>query len=222
MKRLFSRWSTLLFLALLARAAFGDETGAISATELIQRGRAELASNHWSAAESSFRLASETEPTNSIAYAWWGYTLAGLNPQRTNTWLYLGGTYYSLGRYAKAAGAYQKYVSLNPRNDEAYYRLYHSLVRLGHYGEAEKACRQAIAINPTNSFYCIALGYCLENLGHYSEADKILEKALSMDPQDPQAHYWLGISRYHEKAYPEAIASLQKSIRSEERRVGKE
>src|ERR1035437_1220325 len=228
MKRLFSRWSTLLFLALLARPAFGDETGAISATELIQRGRAELASNHWSAAESSFRLASETEPTNSIAYAWWGYTLAGLNrrqeagvayerslelnPQRTNTWLYLGGTYYSLGRYAKAAGAYQKYVSLNPRNDEAYYRLYHSLVRLGHYGEAEKACRQAIAINPTNSFYCIALGYCLENLGHYSEADKILEKALSMDPQDPQAHYWLGISRYHEKAYPEAIASLQKSI----------
>ena len=228
MKRPFSRWFSLLFLVLLARPAFGGETGTISATELIRRGRVDLASQHWNEAESSFRLASEAEPTNATAYAAWGYTLTILNrrqeagvayervveldPQRTNTWLYLGGTYYSLGRYAKAAGAYQRYVSLNPRNDQAYYWLYHSLVWLGHYREAEKACRQAVAINPTNSAYCIALGYCLENLGHYSEADKILKKALALDPQDPQAHYLLGMSRYHEKAYPEAIVSLQKSI----------
>jgi tetratricopeptide (TPR) repeat protein len=218
----------LLFLALLARPALGDETGAISAAELIQRGRAELASNHWSAAESSFRLASETEPMNSSAYAWHGYTLARLNrrqeagiayekslelnPQRTNTWLYLGEIYYSLGRYKKAADAYQQYVAMNPRNDRAYYGLYYSLARLERYGEAEKACRQAVAINPTNSIYYVALGYCLENLGRYGEADKILEKALSLDPQDSQAYHWLGISHYHEKAYQEAIASLQKSI----------
>ncbi len=228
MQRLFSSWSSLLFLALLARPAFGDGTGAISATELIQRGRADLGSNHWSAAVSSFRLASETEPTNSSAYAWQGYTLARMNrrqeasvayerameldPQRTNTWMYLGEVYDSLGRYKRAVGAYQKYVSLNPRNDRAYYGLYYSLARLERYGEAENACRQAIAINPTNSIYWIALGYCLENLGRYNEADKILEKALSLNRQDPQAHHWLGISRYHEKAYPEAIASLQKSI----------
>src|SRR5882724_10775123 len=110
MKRFLSRWFSLLFLALLARPAFGEETVAISATELIQRGRAELASNDWDAAESSFRLASEVEPTNATAYAGWGYVLAGLNrrqdasvayekaleldPQRTNTWLYLGEAYY--------------------------------------------------------------------------------------------------------------------------------
>lgn len=228
MQRLFSRWSSLLFLALLARPVFGDEPGAISSTEVIRRGRAELASTNWDAAESFFRLAAEIEPTNSSAYGWLGYALAGLNrrqeasvayekslelnPQRTNTWLYLGQIYFSLGRYEKAAGAYRKYVSLNPENDSAYYGLYPSLARLGRYGEAEKACRQAIAINPTNSLYYVALGYCLENLGRYSDAGKTLEQALSLDPQDPQAHYWLGISRYHEKAYQEAIASLQKSI----------
>jgi tetratricopeptide (TPR) repeat protein len=228
MKRFFIRWGGLLFLALLARPAFGDETRAISATELIRRGRAALASNDWTAAESSFRLASETEPTNSIAYAWQGYALAGLNrrqeasdayeralelnPQRTNTWLYLGQVYYSLGRYKRAADAYQKYVSLNPRNDRAYYALYYSLARLRRYHEAEKACRQAIGINPTNSIYCAALGYCLENLGRYNEAGKILEEAVSLDPQDPQVHYWLGINRYHENAYQDAITSLQKSI----------
>jgi tetratricopeptide (TPR) repeat protein len=228
MKRLYSRWFSLLFLALLVRPVFGDETGAISATELIQRGRAELASERWNAAESSFCLATEAEPTNAMAYAGWGYTLAILNrrqqavvayeraveldPQRTNTWLYLGGTYYSLGRYTKAVGAYQKYVSLNQGNDKVYYWLYRSFVQLGHYGEAEKASRQAVAINPTNSDYCIALGYCLENLGRYREADKIFEKALSLDPKDPHTYHWLGISHYHEKEYQEAIASLQKSL----------
>jgi tetratricopeptide (TPR) repeat protein len=228
MKRFFSRWSSLLFLTLLARPAFGDETGAISATELIQRGRVELASNYWSAAESTFRLATKTESTNSSAYGWHGYALAGLNrrqeaalayekslelnPQKTNTWLYLGEIYYSLGKYRRAAGAYQKYVSLNPKNDRAYYGLYYSLARLRRFEDAENACRQAIAINPTNSIYYVARGYCLENLGHYVAADKTLEKALSLDPQNPQVHQWLGINRYHEKAYPEAIASLQKSI----------
>ena len=227
MKRFFSCWCGLLFLALLAGPAFGNETGTISATELIQRGRADLSSKHWHAAENSFRLATEAEPTNATAYAGWGHALAVLNrrqealvayeraveldPQRTNTWFYLGGTYYSLGRYAKAAGAYQKYVSLIPTNDQAYYWLYRSLIWLGRYGAAEKACRQAVAINPTNSDYYVALGYCVEKLGRYREADKILEKALSLDPQDPHTYFYLGISHYHERAYQDAIASLQKS-----------
>ncbi len=227
MTRVFFRWSSLLLLALLATRALGEEIGALSAAELIQRGHAELASNNWSAAESSFRLASEAEPTNSSAYAWWGYTLARLNqrqeasvayekslelePQRTNTWFYLGEVYESLGSHTKAAGAYQKYISLNPRNDRAYYELYYSLARLRRYGEAEKACRQAININPTNSIYHVAQGYCLENLGRYREADRSFEKGLSLDPQDSRAHYWLGISHYREREYQAAINSLQKS-----------
>jgi tetratricopeptide (TPR) repeat protein len=228
MKRLFLRWSSLLFLALLARPVFGDEAGTNAATELIWRGRVELASNHWNAAEEDFRLAAEFEPTNSAAYAGLGYTLSGLhhlreataayekalelNPLRTNTWLHVAGSYYSLGNYEKAASAYQKYVSLNPGNEEAYYSLYSSLARLKRYREAEKACRQAIAINPTNSVYYLSLGFCLNDLGRYGEADKTLEKSLSLNPQDPNAHLWLGICRYHEKNYQQAISSLRRTI----------
>ena len=135
MKRFFSCWSTLLFLAFLARPAFGNETGVISATELIHRGRAAFASNRLEDAEKDFRLAAEAEPTNSAAYAWLGASLVGLdrhqeataayekalelNPLRTNAWLYLGGSYSESGNNEKAAAAYQKYISLNPRNDEA-------------------------------------------------------------------------------------------------------
>ncbi|MGA2137632.1 MAG: tetratricopeptide repeat protein [Verrucomicrobiia bacterium] len=228
MKSLFLRWSSLLFLALLARPVFSDGAGTNTAAELIWRGRAELASNRWSAAEEDFRLAAEFEPTNSTAYAWLGASLSALNrrqeataayekalelnPLRTNTWFYLAGSYYSLGNHEKAADAYQKYVSLSPGNDKAYYWLYSSLTRLKRYREAEKACRQAIAINPTNSVYYLSLGYCLNELGRYGEADKTLEKSLSLNPQDPDAHLWLGICRYHEKNYQQAISSLRKSL----------
>jgi len=227
MKRLFLRWSSVLLVALLARPVYGDETGPLSAEELIRRGHNDLASGHWNAAESLFRKAVEIEPTNSAAYAGLGFTLAGLhhpeeaatayekalelNPLRTNTWLHLAGDYYSLGKYGRAVDAYQRYLSLNPGNDRAYYELYYSLARLKRYGDAEKACRQAIALNPTNSVYYIAWGCSLTDLGRYHEADKTLEKAVSMNPQDPDAYLWLGVCRYHEKTYAEAVASLQKS-----------
>jgi tetratricopeptide (TPR) repeat protein/membrane protease YdiL (CAAX protease family) len=228
MKSLFLRWSSLLFLAFLARPVFSDGAGTNAATEWIRRGRAELASNRWTAAEEDFRLAAKFEPTNSAAYAGLGYTLSGshhlaeataayekaleLNPLRTNTWLYLAGSYYSLGNYEKAANAYQKYVSLQPRSDKAYYWLYTLLARLKRYAEAEKACRQAIAINPTNSAYYFSLGYCLVDLRRYGEAGKAFEQSLSLNPQNPNTHLWLGECLYHEKNYQQAISSLRRSI----------
>ncbi len=228
MKSLFPSWSSLLFVALLARPVFGDGAGTNAATELIWRGRVELASNRWNAAEEDFRLATEFEPTNSTAYAGLGYTLSGLhhvreatvayekalelNPQRTNTWLYLAANYYFLGYYEKAAHAYQESVTLNPGNDKAYYWLYSSLARLKRFPAAEKACRQAIAINPTNSAYYFSLGYCLLDLRRYGEADKAFEQSLSLDPQNPSAYLWLGECRYYEKNYQQAISSLRRSI----------
>jgi tetratricopeptide (TPR) repeat protein len=228
MKSLFLRWSSLLFVALFARPALSEGAGDNTVTELMGRGRGELASNRWIAAEEDFRLATQSEPTNSAAYAWLGASLSGLhrrqeataayekalelNPLRTNTWFYLAGGYFSLGNYEKAADAYQKYVSLNPGNDKAYYWLYSSLVRVKRFREAEKACRQAVAINPTNSVYYVAWGWCLNELKRYEEADTVLEKALALNPQDANAWLWLGVCRYQEKKYQQAISSLRKSI----------
>jgi len=228
MKRLTSFWLSLLFVTFFARAIQGQETNRLDAGDLIQRGQDELAAGRWDEAESFFRSASQVESTNSKAYAGWGYALLrldrpreaiaayqqalDLDPDRTNTWFYLGEAYESLEGYPKAVESYRKYISLNDRNDRAYQRLYYSLSQLRRFGEAEEACRSAIAINPTNSVYRVSLGYCLQSLGRYSEANQSLKKAISLDPQNSQAYHWLGISRYHEKAYQEAIASFQKSI----------
>jgi tetratricopeptide (TPR) repeat protein len=218
----------MLFLALLARPVFSEEARAIPAAELIRRGRAELASNRWDAAESFFRLAVDSEPTNSVAYTGLGYSLANLDrhreataalgkaleldPCKTNAWLYLGGSQYMLGNYERAVDAYQQYVSLQPENDTAYYWLSRSLGQLKRYGAAEIACRRAIAIDPTRSYYYASLGYYLGGLRRYHEAVKSFEKALSLNPDDADTHLRLGISHYREKTYQGAVVSLQEYI----------
>jgi tetratricopeptide (TPR) repeat protein/membrane protease YdiL (CAAX protease family) len=222
-------WCACLFLLALPEGqTLGLDTNTVSVPELIQLGRAELASNHWEAAVSCFRLASETEPTNSTAYALLGYGLAkldrhqkavdayeislALNPQKTNAWYYLGDSYRALGNNEKAVNAYENYVSLEPNNDRGCYRLYFCLYRLGRYDEAESVCRQAIAVNPTNSAYCAGLGYCQAQLKHYQEAVASLQRALSLNPENADAYLWLGICQYRLKAYEDAVTSLRRCV----------
>lgn len=222
-------WSACLFLLAFPEGrALGLDANTVSVPELIQQGRADLASNRWEAAVSRLRLASETEPTNSTAYALLGYGLARLdrhqeavaafetalaiNPQKTNSWYHLGESYSALGNYEKAADAYENYVALEPNSESAYYRLYYSLYRLHRYDEAEDACQQAIAINPTNSVYRADLGYCQGQLKQYQEAVASLQQAVSLNPEDAEAWLWLGICQYRVKAYEDAVTSLQRCI----------
>ena len=218
----------MLFLALLVRPVFSNETGTISAVELIRRGRAELASNRWNTAVDYFRLAAESDPTNSVAYTGLGYGLASLyrhqeavaalekavelDPCKTNAWLYLAGSQYMLGNYERAVEAYQQCVALQPENDTAYYWLSRSLAQLKRYGAAETACRRAITIDPTRPSYYTSLGHYLGGLGRYHEAVKSLEKALTLNPNDADTCLRLGISHYREKTYQDAVVSLQKCI----------
>lgn len=228
MKRLFLHGLGVLFMALISGPVRGAEAGTASVAELIQRGRAALASNRWGTAENEFRLAVAAEPTNATAHAWLGYSLSGLSrheaaiaafkralelaPGRTNTWLYLGGSYYELGNFEKAADAYRKYVSLNHDNARAYIFLGNSLAQIRHFNEAEKACQKAVSLNPTNSYYYATLGYCQTRLGHCDEATNTFETALSLDPRNVDAYLWLGICHYRGQAYTRAVASLQRCV----------
>jgi tetratricopeptide (TPR) repeat protein len=228
MKKLLLSCLSLLFLAIPTGRLWALDTNAVSVPELIQRGRADLASERWEAAVRRFREASEIDPTNSTAYALLGYGLSRLdrqpeavvafesaltlNPQRTNTWYHLGDSYSVLGSREKAAEAYAKYVSLEPNSERGYYRLYYSLYRLNRYEEAERACEQAVAINSTNFVYCSELGYCQAQLQHYNQAAESLQQALSLNPDDADTHLWLGICQYYLKEYGDAVVSLRRSI----------
>ncbi len=222
-------WSACLFLLALPEGqTLGLDTNTVSVPELIQRGRAELASNRWEEAVDDFQSATEAAPSNSLAYAWLGYSLlgleryreavtacdtsVGLEPERTNTWFDLGRGYYSLGNYEASADAYQTYIALKPESDRGYYELYRALFQLGRLREAEQACRQAVAINPTNAVYQAELGECLDRLGHYGEAVPVLQRALALKSGEAETCLWLGVSHYHMKAYDEAITALRRCI----------
>jgi tetratricopeptide (TPR) repeat protein/membrane protease YdiL (CAAX protease family) len=222
-------WSACLFLlALLGGQGLSQDIDTVSVPELIQCGRAELASNQWAAAVDDFRSATESAPSNSLAYAGLGRSFLGLgryqeavvayetsvelDPQRTNSWFYLGESYWELGDSEKAAEVYGKYASLKPDNEKAYYRLSYCLYRLKRYDEAESACRQAIAISPTNSVYRAELGYCQGQQMHYPEAVVSLQQALSLNPEDAKVCLWLGIYQYRAKAYRDAVVSLRRCV----------
>ena len=82
------------------------ESNAISASELIQRGRAEMASNNWQAVASNFRQASESEPTNSAAHNLLGYSLA------------------KLGHHQEATDAFERALVLDPLKTNCWYHLH--------------------------------------------------------------------------------------------------
>jgi tetratricopeptide (TPR) repeat protein len=220
--------------ALLARPVYGDETGPLSAEELIRRGHNDLASGHWNAAESLFRKAVEIDPTNSTAYAGLGYALAGLhhpaeaaeayeravelNPLRTNTWLYLAGTYYSLGRYAKAADAYREYISLNPRDDKpdstayAWTWLGASLDGLHRYQEANTAYEKSVELNPQATNVWWYLGWNYYALGNYEKSVDAYQRYVSLRPGTDRGYYGLYCSLSKLERFNEAERAARQAV----------
>ena len=234
MKRVFLHVSVAVALALLAQPVFSDEAGPLSARELIRRGRAELASNDWNAAEDSYRSAVGIDPTNSTAYAGLGYTLAGLhhpeeaavayekavelNPLRTNTWLYLAGTYYSLGSYAKAADAYRKYISLNPGSDKpgsaatAWTWLGSSLDGLHRYQEANAAYKRSVELNPHATNVWSYLGWNYYALGDYEKSVDAYRRYVSLRPGSDRGYYGLYSSLARLEQFIEAERAVRQAV----------
>jgi tetratricopeptide (TPR) repeat protein len=104
----------------------------------------------------------------------------------------LGEAYETDGKYADAAGTYQKAVAL--KQDPAYYNnLGNCLARVGKTDEATAAYQQAIMLDPMNTaMYWRNLAVGLYNTGKIKESVDPLKKATEADPKSAQAWYLLG------------------------------
>jgi membrane protease YdiL (CAAX protease family)/Flp pilus assembly protein TadD len=196
--------------------------------ELIQRGRAEFASNHWDTAESLFRTATESDLTNSTAFSGLGASLYKLKRYReavgayeravtldaksTNAWLGLGSGSYSMGDYEKAADAYQKFVLLEPTNSEAQYWFARSQVKLKDYDEGIKLFNRALTLNPKDSNAFLWLGICHYHKKAFQAAVDALQECVSLDSTTFYGHSWLGFSFYELRRYGAATTSLQNAL----------
>lgn len=104
----------------------------------------------------------------------------------------LGESYETDGKFADAAGTYQKAVAL--KMDPAYYNnLGNCLARIGKTEEATAAYQQAIMLDPMNTaMYWRNLAVGLYNTGKIKESVDPLKKATDADPKSAQAWYLLG------------------------------
>jgi tetratricopeptide (TPR) repeat protein len=118
-------------------------------------------------------------------------------------WANLGQAYEFAGRYAEAAGAFQKAVELSPQ--APYYE--HLSTNLANAGaaltdpkaaeakiaDAGASCEKAAAIDPTGTARCWKnVGIILSNKGKLPEAVVPLQKAAQADPKDAQTWFLLG------------------------------
>jgi tetratricopeptide (TPR) repeat protein len=75
-----------------------------------------------------------------------------LNPKHYEANFNLGGLYFDLANYDKAASFYQKAILLNPSSDNGFYRLAATYQKMGMKNAAFQNCQKSLQINPNNQY----------------------------------------------------------------------
>lgn len=75
-----------------------------------------------------------------------------LNPQHYEANFNLGGLYFEAKNFDKAAGFYQKAVSVNSKSDNGFYRLAETYQQMGMKNAALQNCQKALQVNPNNEY----------------------------------------------------------------------
>lgn len=75
-----------------------------------------------------------------------------LNPQHYEANFNLGGLYFDAKNYDKAAGFYQKAVTVNPKSDNGFYRLAETYQQMSMKNAALQNCQKALQLNPNNEY----------------------------------------------------------------------
>ena len=214
------------FVCLCSMAALhGQETNAVSPTNLLQRAWSEFSSNEYVQAEESFRIAILAAPTNANAYAGLGRSLyqlkqypaaitnleraLALQPGHTNWLLFLGESYSSAGNSSKAANVFQQYVSLRTNDDEGNAWLSFVLYQQAQYDRAASAAKSGITLNPSNTFCFRQLGYSLEQLNRHADAVQAFRHAIALDPTDGDTYFQCGMSLFPLGRFEEAATNFE-------------
>lgn len=75
-----------------------------------------------------------------------------INPQHYEANFNLGGLYFDAKNFDKAAGFYQKAVTVNPKSDNGFYRLAETYQQMGMKNAALQNCQKSLQVNPNNEY----------------------------------------------------------------------
>ena len=166
----------------------------MKADDLVESGRAAVASNNLPMAIQLLKRATEVDPKNK--YAW-------------NT---LAAAYLGMRQNDAAIAALNKQIEINPYDEYAYNALGHAYWQERKYDDAATAFNKQIEINPLDKFAHAGLGAMYSEWHKYAEAAPELEKAASLTPDNPELQVSLGDAYLNLGQDDKALATFDHAV----------
>lgn len=140
-------------------------------------------------------------------------------PDHSDSWKYVGLSYYQLKEYAAAIQPLEKALEQKKKENRLDPDLYRALgqshLALNQYDKAMAyfepltKAQANVAVN----FYLLGVAYA--NLNRPEEAAEAFRKASKLDPKDADSFYYLGVQQFRTGKLTDAIASLRAGLVAE-------
>ncbi|MGA9390205.1 MAG: DUF3857 domain-containing protein [Candidatus Sulfotelmatobacter sp.] len=166
----------------------------MKADDLMESGRAAIASNNLPMAVQLLKRATEVDPKNK--YAWYALALAYMGLRQTDD----------------AIAALKKQIEINPYDEYAYNALGRAYWQERKYNDAVIDFNKQIEINPLDKFAHAGLGSMYSEWHKYNLAAAELEKATSLTPDNPELQVSLGDAYLNLGQDDKALATFDHAI----------
>jgi tetratricopeptide (TPR) repeat protein len=153
------------------------------------------------------------------------------DPKNAKPYNFMGVVYYKKEDYTAAVESFKKAIELDPASAETFNNLGYALFLLGNYKDAEGYFQKALAIDPyftqassnlktvqriisgsldIRAYKLFQKGASTDNLGQIM---KFYSEALAVDPKFAEVHNNLGVARYYNGDFDEAIKEFTAAIK---------
>src|SRR3984885_13039213 len=166
----------------------------VKADDLVESGRAALATNNLPLAIQLLKRATEVDAKNK--YAWYALAVA----------------YMGMRENDEAIAALNKQIEINPYDEFAYNALGRAYWQERKYDNAVTAFNKQIEINPLDKFAHAGLGGMYSEWHKYAEAAPELEKAASLTPDNPELQVSLGDAYLNLGQDDKALATFDHAV----------
>jgi len=166
----------------------------MKADDLVESGRAAIASNNLPLAVTLLKRATEVDAKNK--YAWNMFAAA----------------YMGMRQNDDAIAALKKQIEINPYDEYAYNALGRAYWQERKYDDAATAFNKQIEINPLDKFAHAGLGSMYSEWKKYDLAAAELEKATSLTPDNPELQVSLGDAYLNLGQDDKALATFDHAV----------
>jgi tetratricopeptide (TPR) repeat protein len=166
----------------------------MKADDLVDSGRAAMASGNFPVAIALLKRATEVDPKSKTA------------------WNNLGLVYLATRQNDAAVAALLKQIEINPYDEFAYNNLGRAYWQERKYEDAVTAFHKQLEMNPLDKFAHANLGAMYAEWHKYDEAAPELEKAASLTPESPELQVSLGDAYLNQGQDDKAVAAFDHAV----------